>query len=86
MIDDEFFQTSHFISPFTNMKKNKLNNNEDQFKNLHLLGTNSIINEKLCSSRKKLKFGVDTILGSQNESFIETNNDSDDDLRHKGKI
>jgi hypothetical protein len=57
------------------MKRNLLNDDE----------------EKLISSRKKLKFGVDTILGnvnthSDNDSSFETTNDSDDELRHKGKI
>jgi hypothetical protein len=56
------------------MKRNASNDNDDE----------------LTSSRKKLKFGVDTILGninthSDNDSSFETVNDSDDELRHKGK-
>jgi len=57
------------------MKRNASNDNEDELK----------------SSCKKLKFGVDTILGnvtthSDNDPLFETVNHSDDQLRHKGKI
>ncbi len=48
---------------FRKMKRNASNDHE----------------EELMSSRKKLKFGVDAILGN-----INTN--SDGELRHKGKI
>ncbi len=46
-------------------------------------------NEKLSSPCKKLKFGVDTILGnvgihSDNDSSFSPGNDSDEELRHKG--
>ena len=42
---------------------------------------------KMLPPRKKLKFGVDTILGtnSDNDSSFDNGNDSDDDLKHKGK-
>ncbi len=49
------------------MKRNATHDNEDE----------------LASSHKKLKFGVDTILGNINNH---SDNDSDDELRHKGKI
>jgi hypothetical protein len=49
------------------MKRNATNDNEEELKSTH----------------KKLKFGVDTILGNVNNHL---DNDWDDELRHKGKI
>lgn len=49
------------------MKRNATNDNE----------------EELTSTHKKLKFGVDTILGNVNNHL---DNHWDDELRHKGKI
>ena len=62
----------------------------DELPSIDLVGKRLISNEKAASPCKKLKFGVDTILGnirthSHNESSFETGNDSDDELRHKGK-
>ncbi|CAF3772934.1 unnamed protein product [Rotaria sp. Silwood1] len=80
LIDDEYYQNSNLIPLCTNMTRNISNNNETKLK---------IANEKLLSTRKKLKFGVDTILGnvntySENESSFELVNDLDDELTHKG--
>jgi hypothetical protein len=74
------------------MKRNAQNDDKDELISMPLVGTRLITDEKLSSSpRKKLKFGVDAILGnadthSDNDSSFETGNDSDDELRHNGNI
>ncbi|CAF3427719.1 unnamed protein product [Rotaria sp. Silwood2] len=70
------------------MTRNISNDNEDKLKIKTSIGTKTITNEKLLSPHKKLKFGVDTILGnvntySDNNSSFELVNDSDDELIHK---
>jgi len=57
------------------MKRNTLNDDENE----------------LVLKRKKLKFGVDTILGNMNtdsinQSSFEIINHSDEELKHKGQI
>jgi hypothetical protein len=69
----------------TKMKRSTSNYNEDE------LTLNGITNQKLSSPCKRLKFGVDTILGnvgihSDNDSSFSTGNDSDDELKHKGSV
>ena len=69
------------------MKRNTRNDNEDELAYTPVIGMKINNDKKLSPLRKKLKFGVDAILGtnSDNDSSLETGNDSDDDLRHKGK-
>lgn len=64
-----------FLLLLIKMKRNTLNDNEDE----------------LIITRKKLKFGVDTILGNvntnqDNSSSFEIINDSDEELKHKGNL
>ncbi|CAF1469141.1 unnamed protein product [Adineta steineri] len=79
-------QTTHLLPLLTKMKRNISNNNEDNLTSISFVGTRSLV-----SSRKILKFGVDTILGNvnthlDNNSSFEIGNDSNDELRHKVDI
>ena len=69
------------------MKRNATNDNREEVLSPVRLGIGTDDHRKISPPRKKLKFGVDAILGtlSDNDSSFETGNDSDDDLRHKGK-
>lgn len=70
------------------MKRNTTTiDNEEELIATSLIGMRTNDHKKLLPPRKKLKFGVDAILGtnSDNESSFDAGNDSDDDLRHKGK-
>ncbi len=91
MIDAACRQSSYLLPLLTNtsnnnnkMKRNSTNNYGDE--STSLIGMKKNEQKKLLPPRKKLKFGVDTILGtnSDNESSFDAGNDSDDDLRHKG--
>ncbi|CAF4784310.1 unnamed protein product, partial [Rotaria sp. Silwood2] len=64
------------------------NDNEDDLTFTPVIGMRINDHKKLSPPRKKLKFGVDAILGthSDNESSFDVGNDSDDDLRHKGRL
>ncbi len=94
MIDAACRQSSYLLPLLTNtgssnnkMKRNTTNDNEDELTSTSLIGMKANDHKKLLPPRKKLKFGVDAILGtnSDNESSFDAGNDSDDDLRHKGK-
>ncbi len=94
MIDAACRQSSYLLPLLTNtgnsnnkMKRSTTTDNEDE-----LISTSTSVmrnhdQKKFSPPRKKLKFGVDAILGtnSDNESSFDAGNDSDDDLRHKGK-
>jgi hypothetical protein len=93
MIDAACRQSSYLLPLLTNtgncnnkMKRNTRNDNEDELAYAPVIGMKINNDKKLSPVRKKLKFGVDAILGtnSDNDSSLETGNDSDDDLRHKG--
>ncbi|CAF3254537.1 unnamed protein product [Rotaria socialis] len=93
MIDAACRQSSYLLPLLTNtgssnnnkMKRNTVNDNEDKLTFTSAIGMRIIDHTKLLPPRKKLKFGVDAILGtnSDNESSFDVGNDSDDDLRHK---
>ena len=95
MIDAACRQSSYLLPLLTNtsnisnnkMKRNTTNDNEDEVTPMPLIGMKRNEHKTLSPPRKKLKFGVDAILGttSDNESSFDAGNDSDDDLRHKGK-
>jgi len=94
MIDAACRQSSYLLPLLTNtgnsnnkMKRNLRNNNEDELTSSSVIGIRANDHKKLLPPRKKLKFGVDAILGtnSDNESSFDAGNESDDDLRHKGK-
>lgn len=94
MIDAACRQSSYLLPLLTNtgssnnkMKRNTANDNEDKLTFAPVIGMRINDHKKLSPPRKKLKFGVDAILGtnSDNESSFDAGNDSDDDLRHKGK-
>ncbi len=94
MIDAACRQSSYLLPLLTNtgnsnnkMKRNTTNDNEDELTSTSLIGMRTHNHKKLLPPRKKLKFGVDAILGtySDNESSFDAGNDSDDDLRHKGE-
>jgi hypothetical protein len=94
MIDAACRQSSYLLPLLTNtgksnnkMKRNITHDNEDELTSTSLIGMKTNDHKKFLPPRKKLKFGVDAILGtnSDNESSFDAGNDSDDDLRHKGK-
>jgi hypothetical protein len=94
MIDAACRQSSYLLPLLTNtgtsnnkMKRHTTNDNDDDLTSTSVIGMRINNNKKLSPPRKKLKFGVDAILGtnSDNESSFDAGNDSDDDLRHKGK-
>ena len=94
MIDAACRQSSYLLPLLTNkghnhnkMKRNATNDNREEVLSPVRLGIGTDDHRKISSPRKKLKFGVDAILGthSDNDSSFETGNESDDDLRHKGK-
>jgi len=94
MIDAACRQSSYLLPLLTNtsngnnrMKRNTRNDNEDELTSRSLIDMRTNDHKKFLPPRKKLKFGVDAILGtnSDNESSFDAGNDSDDDLRHKGK-
>jgi hypothetical protein len=92
MIDAACRQSSYLLPLLTNtgnsnnkMKRNSTNNYGDESTSfIGMIKTSD--QKKFSPPRKKLKFGVDAILGtnSDNESSFDAGNDSDDDLRHKG--
>jgi len=92
MIDAACRQSSYLLPLLTNTSngnnKMKRNTNDygDELTSTSLIGMRTNDHKKLSPPRKKLKFGVDAILGtnSDNESSFDAGNDSDDDLRHKG--
>jgi hypothetical protein len=97
MIDAACRQSSYLLPLLTNtslvhknkMKRNTTNddNNNNNNNNDEVLSTSSMTNrKKILSVRKKLKFGVDAILGmnSDNDSSLDNGNESDDELKHKG--
>ena len=95
MIDAACRQSSYLLPLLTNtgnnntkMKRNPTNNDNEQFPSTSLVGMKTNDQKKLSPPRKKLKFGVDAILGthSDNESSFDAANDSDEDLRHKGML
>ena len=98
MIDAACRQSSYLLPLLTNttnitnnkMKRNATtNDHDDELLSTSLTGmkTNQQ-DKKFLSPRKKLKFGGDAILGTNNSdddcSFNAHANDSDDDLKHKG--
>ncbi|CAF5064880.1 unnamed protein product [Rotaria magnacalcarata] len=93
MIDAACRQSSYLLPLLTNtgssnnnkMKRNTVNDDDDKLTFTPAIGMRIIDHKKLLPPRKKLKFGVDAILGtnSDNESSFDVGNDSDDDLRHK---
>ncbi len=94
MIDAACRQSSYLLPLLTNtsngnnkMKRNTTNDNEDELTSASVIGMRTNNHKNLLPPRKKLKFGVDAILGtnSDNESSFDPGNDSDDDLRHKSK-
>lgn len=95
MIDAACRQSSYLLPLLTNtgnsntnkMKRNPKNDNDEELTPTSTMTMKSNDQKKLLPPRKKLKFGVDAILGthSDHESSFDAANDSDDDLRHKGK-
>jgi hypothetical protein len=96
MIDAACRHSSYLLPLLTNTGNNnnikmKRTDHEDELTPLPLIDTRLMTNNKLSSPpRKKLKFGVDAILGnipihSDNDSSGEIGNESDDELRHKGE-
>ena len=94
MIDAACRQSSYLLPLLTNtgncnnkMKRSTTNDNEDELTSAARIEMRTNNHKNLSPPRKKLKFGVDAILGtnSDNESLFDTGNDSDDDLRHKSK-
>lgn len=93
MIDAACRQSSYLLPLLTNtgnsninkMKRNPTNDDDDELTPTSTMKSNDP--KKLSPPRKKLKFGVDAILGthSDNESSFDATNDSDEDLRHKGR-
>lgn len=98
MIDAACRQSSYLLPLLTNttnitnnkMKRNlPTNDHDDELISTSLNGikTNQQ-HKKFLSPRKKLKFGVDAILGTNSDdesSFDVHAHDSDDELRHKGR-
>ena len=93
MIDAACRQSSYLLPLLTNtgnsnnrMKRHTTNDHEEEILPTSLIGIRTNEHKKLSPPRKKLKFGVDAILGtnSDNESSFDAGNDSDDDLKHKG--
>lgn len=97
MIDAACRQSSYLLPLLTNtgnsnninnikMKRNPTHDDDEAFSSSSLIGMKANDQKKLLPPRKKLKFGVDAILGthSDNESSFDAANDSDEDLRHKG--
>ena len=95
MIDAACRQSSYLLPLLTNagsnsnkMKRNTTNDNDDDLTYTPGSGMMRVDNhKKLSPPRKKLKFGVDAILGtnSDNESSHDADNNSDDEIRHKSE-
>jgi hypothetical protein len=97
MIDAACRQSSYLLPLLTNtgnsnnkMKRYTTNDNEDELTSTSVMGMKANNHKNLSPPRKKLKFGVDAILGnvpihSDNDSSGEIGNESDDELRHKGE-
>ncbi|CAF0800132.1 unnamed protein product [Adineta steineri] len=70
------------------MKRNPTNDNEDELTSTSVIAMRTNDHKKLLPPRKKLKFGVDAILGTpaDNESSFDAGSESDDDLRHKIRV
>jgi hypothetical protein len=95
MIDAACRQSSYLLPLLTNtgnsntnrMKRNPTNDDDEELPPTSAMTMKSNDQKKLSPPRKKLKFGVDAILGtnSDNESSFDAANDSDEDLRHKGR-
>ena len=91
MIETACRQSSYLLPLLTNSghMNNKMKRvaSNDEFVSTSTAELKNDHQKKILPPRKKLKFGVAAILGtnSDNESSLETGNDSDEDLKHKGE-
>lgn len=94
MIDAACRQSSYLLPLLTNtgqssqkMKRSSTHTEKPEVSPSSNTGARIDTQTKMLPPRKKLKFGVDAILGnnSDNDSSFDNGNDSDDDLKHKGK-